>query len=269
MNKKILILLTSVILLFCSGCGKSTPDTSTTPSKTPAPETPAITEKPEISEKPTPIPTDIPEPDDEISSNIVAIKSNPQEESSDLAEEGMLSPSSDGDSMWNSDKMWTLTQTIFIGDSRTVDMMNTCAGGSEIWICQVGTGYKWMVNTAFAQADKYINEGTAVVIALGVNDVHNQNNYISAINAKAEEWASKGAHLFFVSVGPVEHDPYVNNQGIVNFNRALYGNLNTSYIDIYNELVINGFKTTDGIHYDTNTTKRIYNCIKDVVSQLQ
>ncbi|MBQ9063816.1 MAG: hypothetical protein IJ123_00030 [Blautia sp.] len=177
-------------------------------------------------------------------------------EAADEASEGILSVPDHPLSVM-ADKM------VFIGDSRTVDMMNA-VGDDSIWCCKVSMGYNWMVTEGVPAVDGYIDSNTAVIILLGVNDPHNISNYIGYTNEKAAEWAARGATTYFVSVGPVTADPYVTNAEIEAFNAALQANLSgVYYIDIYSYLMANGFSTIDGTHYPADVSIAIYNYIID------
>ena len=155
----------------------------------------------------------------------------------------------------------TTDRMVFIGDSRTVDMMNAVHDDS-VWACKVSMGYQWMATEAVPAVEGYIDAGTAVIILMGVNDVYNISNYIGYTNQKAAEWAAKGATTYYVSVGPVTSDPYVTNAEIESFNAALQANLSgVYYIDIYTYLTENGFSTVDGTHYPDNVSIAIYNYI--------
>lgn len=48
-----------------------------------------------------------------------------------------------------------------------------------------------------------IEDNTAFIILMGVNDLYHVNDYISYINSKAAEWGNRGAQTYFaLSVGP-------------------------------------------------------------------
>ena len=97
--------------------------------------------------------------------------------------------------------------------------------------------------------------------------VYNKDNYIKAINNKAKEWTSKGAQVFFASVGPVDNDPYATDSDITAFNSALKNGLSSdvTFIDLYAELKSNGYKTADGLHYTTETDKRILKFLEEQI----
>ena len=152
---------------------------------------------------------------------------------------------------------------IFIGDSRT-EGMKQAVNSEDVWSCKISQGFQWMKDTGVPMIESEITENTAVVILMGVNDTYNVHKYISYINEKAEEWNQIGATTYFVSVNPIESDPYITNTEIEEFNQLLKSGLTAAhYIDTYNDLMINGFKTTDGIHYTKETYRQIYKLIKD------
>ena len=212
----------------------STPTATPTPTVTPAP---TVTPTPELTATPTPTPTKIPD------------KTALEDQAS------IKKP--DHPAAIAHDKL------IFIGDSRTEGIRDAVQDGS-IWSCLSSMGYNWMVSTGVPQIEGEIGSNTAVIILMGVNDVYNINNYISYINAKANEWAALGATTYFVSVGPGQNDPYVSNAEIENFNAAMQANLvGVYYIDMYSYLVSKGFSTLDGTHYPDSVSIDIYNYILD------
>ena len=98
----------------------------------------------------------------------------------------------------------------------------------------------------------------------GLRPCANVNDYISYINSKAAEWGNRGAQTYFVSVGPVQNDPYCSNAEIESFNAAMQANLSgVTYIDVYSHLVSEGFSTVDGTHYPDSVSVDIYNYILD------
>ena len=158
-------------------------------------------------------------------------------------------------------KVSPVDKIIFIGDSRTLAMKNAVKDDS-IWSCENSMGYEWMVSTGVPAIEKQIGFNTAVVILMGVNDIHNLSKYIAYVNTKAAEWAVKGAMTYFVSVGPVENDPYVTNKEIKAFNAGLKKGLSgVTYINIYSYLVKNGYSTEDGTHYTKEVSVSIYDYI--------
>ena len=171
-------------------------------------------------------------------------------------EEGMLSKPSHKENT-------TGSKLIFIGDSRTEGIRDAVSDDST-WCCESGKGYEWMSSTAVPSIESQIGENTAVIILMGVNDVHQVTNYVNYINVKANEWAELGAKTYYVAVGPVEADPYVTNTQIERFNALMEANLiGVNYIDLYSHLVSVGYSTVDGTHYPNSVSVEIYNYILD------
>lgn len=206
------------------------PEISVTPK-------PSVSVKPEKKSSPTPTPTSLPAP-------------------TVSPEEGTISRPADTEAS-QKDKL------IFVGDSRTEGIRDAVHDDS-IWSCLSSMGYDWMVSTGVPQIEAEIVDNTSVIILMGVNDVHNLNKYVQYINEKAKEWTDLGASTYFVSVGPVENDPYVTNEQIESFNDAMEANLiGVTYIDVYSHLMETGYSTLDGTHYPEDVSVEIYNYILD------
>ena len=185
----------------------------------------------------------------QINTEIQIDKQNP-------ADQGTLSKPDHPDTI-SADKL------VFIGDSRT-EGLRDAVNDDSIWSCLSSMGYDWMVSTGVPQVEDQIEDNTAVIILMGVNDLYHVNDYISYINSKAAEWGNRGAQTYFVSVGPVQNDPYCSNAEIESFNAAMQANLSgVTYIDVYSHLVSEGFSTVDGTHYPDSVSVDIYNYILD------
>ena len=151
---------------------------------------------------------------------------------------------------------------LFVGDSRTVFMKNAVKTNLIKWICKSGQGYVWFESVAVPQIEASLYNTNKVIIWLGVNDVHNVDNYISLINQKAEQWSKRGVTTYVCAIGQVDRDPYVTNKEIRAFNlRLMSGLKGIRYINVYTFLKNNGYHTIDGIHYTDATTKKIYKYI--------
>ncbi len=160
----------------------------------------------------------------------------------------------------------SISKYIFIGDSRTVGM-HAAVNTNDVWSAKSGQGLTWMKQTGVPQVESSISSGAAVIILMGVNDLYKLDSYISYINGKAPDWTNKGAHVYFVSVLPTDGKYNKMNSEINSFNKKMKSNLSSSvtYIDTSSYLKSNGFKTTDGLHYDNATYKKIYNHIKNSI----
>lgn len=151
---------------------------------------------------------------------------------------------------------------IMVGDSRCVQMQAAVGGGGCSWICENSKEYTWFVNTAIPKFDEYVGNGTKVVINMGVNDPEHYKDYVATINAKAAEWAQRGAKTYLVSVNPVWENPYTSQEQVDTFNANVPGMLaGVTWIDTSSWLTTNGYRVLDGLHYDDPTYVNIFNLI--------
>ena len=151
---------------------------------------------------------------------------------------------------------------IMVGDSRCVQMQAAVGGGGCSWICENSKEYKWFSQTAIPKFDQYVGNGTKVVINMGVNDPEHYKDYVATINAKAAEWAQRGAKTYLVSVNPVWENPYTTQEQVDTFNANVPGMLaGVTWIDTSSWLTTNGYRVLDGLHYDDPTYVNIFNLI--------
>lgn len=160
------------------------------------------------------------------------------------------------------------SQDTFVGDSRTVGYQGVIPGIHTI--AKSGATYTWLV-----QQESVINQlrNQNIIFWWGAND------FLSGDSQRASKYAAFfnkvqstiGAYnkLYVASCGPFESPSnlrYYSNQ-LVQFNNDIRSKLNSSigYIDVYNYLVSNGFKTVDGVHYTTDCTKKIYTYITQYI----
>ena len=149
---------------------------------------------------------------------------------------------------------------IFVGDSRFVQMQASVGENSCTWIAESAKGYKWFSENAVGRIDNCVGKGSKILINLGVNDPHNIQNYLSLVNAKAAEWTSKGATVYYASVNPVWENPYVTEEKVQSFNAQLQGGLSSDihWIDSHSYLNSIGYRLVDGLHYSTETYQNLY-----------
>ena len=151
---------------------------------------------------------------------------------------------------------------IMVGDSRCVQMQAAVGGGGCSWVCENSKEYTWFSQTAIPKFDQYVGKGTKVVINMGVNDPEHYKDYVNLINAKAAEWAGRGARTYLVSVNPVWENPYVTQEQVDTFNANVPGMLiGVKWIDTSSWLNVNGYRLLDGLHYDDPTYVNIFNLI--------
>lgn len=151
---------------------------------------------------------------------------------------------------------------IMVGDSRCVQMQEAVGGGGCSWICENSKEYTWFIEKAIPRFDQYVGKGTKVVINMGVNDPEHYKDYVATVNAKAAEWAGRGARTYFVSVNPVWENPYTDQADVDTFNANVPGMLSgVTWIDTSSWLNANGYRLVDGLHYDAPTYVNIFNLI--------
>lgn len=149
---------------------------------------------------------------------------------------------------------------IFVGDSRFVQMQASVGENSCTWIAESAKGYKWFSENAVGRVDNCVGKGSKILINLGVNDPHNIQNYLTLVNAKAAEWTSKGATVYYASVNPVWENPYVTEEKVQSFNSQLQSGLSSDihWIDSHSYLNSIGYRLVDGLHFSTETYQNLY-----------
>ena len=177
-------------------------------------------------------------------------------------------------------------EMILIGDSRAVqtyeylsndwgNQANYSGGGvhtsdSTVFVAEGGKGINWLKQSGIPAAQGYFTSGKAVVIMLGVNDVSTTNiaqTYANYINSNVDSWTANGSKIYFSAVTPCDGSYASLNSNIDNFNTTLKSLLSNKvgWIDTDVYIKSKGYKTVDGLHYDQDTTLKIYNYIKSKV----
>jgi hypothetical protein len=164
---------------------------------------------------------------------------------------------------------------IFIGDSRGVAMKDACGNDGNIWCVEGGRGLNWTISTGIGKINDKVNNDTAIAFMMGVNDLcwsDMWSKYVNFFKSTGKKWVEKGADVYFVSVNPVDAAGYtyptsygagpITNKKISEFNNYVSSKMYSKikYLDTYSE-IIKDFNTYDNLHYDTATTKKIYNLI--------
>jgi len=182
------------------------------------------------------------------------------------------------------------TKNIIIGDSRTVGMCVAMSGSydgctysgnvkvvnNDIFIAKGSQGYTWFNSTAIGAVNNIISDSDTtynIFSLMGVNYLLSDiDNYITKYNSLASnEW--KNYRIILVSVTPVNetieasHGYSTKNANIEIFNNKLKNGVNKSnvtYCDVYNQIK-NDFGTSDGLHYNSDTYKKIYNIMMNCI----
>ncbi len=166
---------------------------------------------------------------------------------------------------------------IFVGDSRTGQMANA-VGGTAAWpgtafAACFGGGVDWL-STAQAkkQVDQYVTPGAVIILNYGVNDLSRHNDYIATINRYAQDWISKGATVYFASVGPVGENEYgKRNWAVEYFNNQLNNRLDARIgrLNLYAFLTGSGYVTlADGLHYDGTTYAAMFQFLMQSIGRI-
>ena len=166
---------------------------------------------------------------------------------------------------------------IFVGDSRTGQMANA-VGGTAAWpgtafAACFGGGVDWL-STAQAkkQVDQYVTPGAVIILNYGVNDLSRHNDYIATINRHAQDWISKGATVYFASVGPVGENEYgKRNWAVEYFNNQLNNRLDARIgrLNLYAFLTGSGYVTlADGLHYDGATYAAMFQFLMQSIGRI-
>lgn len=151
-------------------------------------------------------------------------------------------------------------KVIFVGDSRFVQMRDAAEENPHVWIAKVSQGYVWLTRTAVFQIDEAVGSKTKVLLNLGVNDTWDADAYIELVNKKAAEWREQGAQVYYASVNPVRDGRYVTVKDVERFNDKVQAGLDPEigWIDSYSWLEETGYTLTDGLHFDNETSERLY-----------
>lgn len=186
----------------------------------------------------------------------------------------------------------TYDGTIYVGDSRTVRMCNTVgikngtsfsSGSNELCIASSGQALTWFNNTAESKIINVLNNNSAkkynIVINLGVNSMYGDSlssvsGYIEAYNGLVSKVGS--SRIVIVSVTQTDDELMkkfgygsIKDSTVVSFNKKLIDGLNSSisYCDVHTYLEKEGFEwdssRNDGLHYNKDTDKKIYNKIRN------
>lgn len=152
----------------------------------------------------------------------------------------------------------------YVGDSRTNGLRSAIGSSAAHFIAKDSQGLAWLKSTAYSQVKSWLksNPSGVVIFNFGVNDLYNIGNYTSFYKTVISE--NSGKAIYFMTVNPVEHDPYASNKEIESFNAKMKSSFPSRIIDTYSNL---SFKTTDGLHYNTETYKAIHNYVLQVLGK--
>ena len=156
---------------------------------------------------------------------------------------------------------------LLVGDSRTVGLQLTTRCEDICYISKGSMGYNWLVNgTPDYNPDELIENYLAacpnayVILNLGVNDVHNKQNYAVWINNLA--WSHPEANIYYLSVNPILFNDSFDCL-VTDFNNYVKNHISekVTWIDSNSYLKQVGFYASDGVHYDAVTNQKILDFI--------
>ena len=156
--------------------------------------------------------------------------------------------------------------------------MANAVGGTAAWpgtafVACFGGGVDWL-STAQAKkdVDQYVTPGSVIILNYGVNDLSRHNDYITTINRYAQDWISKGATVYFASVGPVGENEYgKRNWAVEYFNNQLNNRLDARIgrLNLYVFLTDSGYTTqADGLHYDGATYAAMFRFLMQSIGRI-
>lgn len=151
----------------------------------------------------------------------------------------------------------------YVGDSRTNGLKNAVGGSAAYFIAKDSQGYSWLKSTAYSQVKTWLksNPSGVVIFNFGVNDLYNIQNYINYYkNTVIAE--NPGKSIYFMTVNPVNGDPYATNTEIESFNKKMASSFPNRIIDTYSNV---SFTTVDGVHYNNTTYKAIHQYVQKVL----
>ncbi len=160
------------------------------------------------------------------------------------------------------------SQFCFIGDSRFVGIQNSVETDAT-FIAETSRGLAWFNKTAIKEYESKKDKIETVIIALGINDIGNIEDYISTLNQFAENNSNK--RLFYVNIGPVDETKYkkISNETIVQFNEQIKNGLSDKWVvlDQYAFLQSVDLNSHDGLHYGNETSQKIFDWILETTNK--
>lgn len=171
---------------------------------------------------------------------------------------------------------------IFIGDDRLNSMAavsNSVGFKSVEFVTRENPDYFWMVNEGADTLD-YILESKPgnynIVFNLGINDLNNVKMYIDFFNHLAYKHPNQ--NIFVLTIGPLDeikamenNISNINNDDIYSFNIDMKKgfNENVHIVHVFQELIVNGYDTTDGYYLTEDTSISLLKFIWNHVKELQ
>lgn len=156
---------------------------------------------------------------------------------------------------------------VWIGDSRTVGMQQAVGDSLKI-IADNKAKLKFLEENM-----KTISElsGCNIIFNLGIHDIMSNLTApgANAATAYIEKYSEldpsffENNNVYFMSVNPTDKSSAYVNANIEDFNAEMWRHLpdEWTYLDTYRWMNEVGFVTKDGVHYDLDTCRELYNKI--------
>lgn len=156
---------------------------------------------------------------------------------------------------------------IFVGDSRTTGMGNVVPSADTLYISKIGAGYSWLKGAGGTTLKNYLNANpnVKVILGFGVNDLGNIQSYITYYRSLIQAYPQ--TKFYITAVTPVnqklckQHGYTVKNSQIKAFDQQLRAAFGASYINTYKYVKSRGVDTIDGLHYQEEVYRDLYNFI--------
>ena len=171
---------------------------------------------------------------------------------------------------------------IFVGDSRinSIEQFSKNLGVNIVdFITVDDPDYYWMVNTGADTLESVLKDKQGsynIVFNLGIKDLNNIKMYIDFFNHLAYKYPKQ--NIFVLGIGPLDEVKAVennitniNNDDIYSFNIDMIKGLNKDIhvIHIFQELIVNGYDTTNGYYLTEDTSMSLLKFIQNHIKDLQ
>jgi len=139
---------------------------------------------------------------------------------------------------------------------------------NSVFAAKGGEGYPWFETYGAALGVAQMDENSVFVVWYGVNDLWNIDKYINYVNYTLVPF---GAPVYYMTIGPCDQHWSESNPEVINFNEKLKAGLlpEVKVIDMHtfiSEGMASGqFGTMDGLHYNYETCRAIYQHMADVI----
>ena len=176
-------------------------------------------------------------------------------------------------------ELYANEKRIWMGDSRFVGLSNSVKTSStDVFISKGAQSFDWFRDEGVPQLMQELNKDPEriVIINFGLNDCANNcagwreyfaEDYVELINQLTVTYPN--TRFCFASVGLIDGS-YTSRSGqkmsaaqigafVDDFNTKMYVGCVAEYIDLCEYLIRDGYTTVDGVHFNAETNKKIYN----------